>query len=134
MLQAARGRREGGTATATTEPAGPDSRPSPRAKLTSRPVRNGIDDRPDCGFPDAAWPDRLWGMTAPAQRVLIVAEPDYCFGRGPLKIRVERIDRTHPVWRDSENWYQVEGTQPASDGDEIGHRQVLVRGRRLAPS
>jgi hypothetical protein len=73
-------------------------------------------------------------MTAPAQRVLIVAEPDDCLGRGPLKIRVERIDRTHPVWRDGENWYRVEGAQLASDGDEIGHRRVLVRGRRLAPS
>jgi hypothetical protein len=44
-------------------------------------------------------------MTALAQRVLIVAEPDYCFGRRPIEIGVERIDRNRPVLGNGENWY-----------------------------
>jgi hypothetical protein len=60
------------------------------------------------------------------------AEADYCYGAGPLVIRVERVDWARPVAYDGENWYEVEGVEVAADGREIGRRQALVRGRRLA--
>jgi hypothetical protein len=60
------------------------------------------------------------------------AESDYCYGSGPLLLRVEHIDWSRPVLYDGENFYQVEGMEIAADGREIGRRQALVRGRRLA--
>ena len=70
-------------------------------------------------------------MTAPTGRVLTFAEPDYQYGAGPLKLRVEHIDRANPVRYDGENWYRVDGVQISGNGAELGRRQVLVRGRRL---
>ena len=66
--------------------------------------------------------------------VLEFAESDYCYGTGPLLMRVEHIDWNRPVLYDNENFYQVDGVEMAADGREIGRRQALVRGRRLAAS
>jgi hypothetical protein len=71
------------------------------------------------------------GVTASAGKVIRLSEPDYCYGLGPLTIRLDRIDRAHPVHYDGETWYHVEGVQLGSNGVEIGRRQLLVRGRRL---
>ena len=62
------------------------------------------------------------------------AESDYCYGTGPLLLRVEHIDWSRPVLYDNENFYQVDGVEMAADGREIGRRQALIRGRRLAAS
>ncbi len=35
-------------------------------------------------------------MTAPV-RVVVILEPDYQFGVGELRLRVERVDRVNPV-------------------------------------
>jgi hypothetical protein len=64
-------------------------------------------------------------------RVVTLAEADYCYGVGPVTLRVERIDAANPVQYDGEPWYQVEGVALRVDGSELGHRQVLARGRRL---
>jgi hypothetical protein len=72
-------------------------------------------------------------MTA-AGKVMSIAEPDYQYGVGALRLRVERVDRTNPVRYDGENWYRVEGVQLSASGTEIGPRTVLVRGRRLPPT
>lgn len=63
--------------------------------------------------------------------VLIFGEADYQYGVGPLRLRVERIDRTHPVLFDGENWYIVEGVQISVTGIELRPRRVLVRGHTL---
>jgi hypothetical protein len=72
-------------------------------------------------------------MTTAAGNVVttVIPEADYCYGRGPLKIRVDWIDRADPVRYDGENWYRVQGVQLSSTGAEIGRREILVRGRRL---
>lgn len=70
-------------------------------------------------------------MDAAAGRVLLLGEPDYCYGEGPLRIRVDRVDRANPVRYDGDTWYRVEGVQIGSTGVEVGRREVLVRGRRL---
>ena len=69
------------------------------------------------------------GPTGP---ISTFAEPDYRFGTGPLRMRVERIDWGQPVLAEGENWYEVYGIEIAADGREIGPRQALVRGTRLA--
>jgi hypothetical protein len=71
-------------------------------------------------------------QVAPRAPVLEFAESDYCYGTGPLLMRVEHIDWNRPVLYDNENFYQVDGIEITSDGREIGRRQALVRGRRLA--
>jgi hypothetical protein len=68
----------------------------------------------------------------PAPPVSHFVEPDYCYGTGPLTMRVEHIDWTKPVQYDGEAWYEVVGIEVASDGRELGRRRVLVRGRRLS--
>jgi hypothetical protein len=73
-------------------------------------------------------------QSAPRTSVLEFAESDYCYGTGPLLMRVEHIDWNRPVLYDNENFYQVDGVEIAADGREIGRRQALVRGRRLAAS
>jgi hypothetical protein len=65
------------------------------------------------------------------ERVLILAEADYRYGVGPLRIRVERIDRTNPARYDGEVWYPIEGVQIGGDGAELRRREVLVRAARL---
>jgi hypothetical protein len=71
-------------------------------------------------------------QAAPRAPVIEFAESDYCYGAGPLLMRVEHIDWNRPVLYDNENFYQVDGVEIAADGREIGRRQALVRGRRLA--
>jgi hypothetical protein len=61
------------------------------------------------------------------------AEADYCYGVGPLRIRVERIEWAAPVLYDGENWYEVDGVEIGPNGVVIGRRTALVRGRRLPP-
>ena len=63
----------------------------------------------------------------------VFAEPDYCYGSGPLTLRVEHVGWEKPVLYDGEDWYPVEGVEIAHDGTELGRRQVLIRGRRLSP-
>lgn len=63
--------------------------------------------------------------------VLEVVEDDYLYGAGVLRIKVERIDRIHPVRYADDDWYPVEGTQLGYNGVELGYRTVLVRARRI---
>ena len=65
-------------------------------------------------------------------RVLIVlAEADYRFGVGSLRLKVASIDWAHPMQYDGEAWYSVHGVHVGNDGAERERRLVLVRGRRL---
>jgi hypothetical protein len=63
--------------------------------------------------------------------VLVLAEADYMYGAGRLILRVEHIDRCHPISYDGEAWYPVRGIQIAANGVDIGDREAVVRGRRL---
>jgi hypothetical protein len=69
-------------------------------------------------------------MNAPSGREMILAEEDYCYGSGPIRIRVEKIDRV-PVDYHGEAFYRVEGVQLNATGAEVARREILVRGRRL---
>jgi hypothetical protein len=62
---------------------------------------------------------------------MVFAEVDYCYGTGPLRLRVQRIAWETPTLYDGETWYQVQGVEVLPNGTEGGQRQVLVRGRRL---
>jgi hypothetical protein len=70
-------------------------------------------------------------MTRSAGRVLTLAESDYQYGVGPLTLRVEQIDRSHPMPYEGEDWFPVEGVQIGPSGRYLGRRQVVVRGSRL---
>jgi len=64
--------------------------------------------------------------------VLVLAERDYLYGAGDLTLRVQRVEREAPIAYDEQSWYYVHGTQLGHDGRELGHRVVVVRGKRLA--
>ena len=73
----------------------------------------------------------LNSVTTVSGDVLTLLEPDYQYGVGPLRLRVECVDRAHPMVYEGENWYPVSGVQLSVDGTELATRQVLVRGSRL---
>ena len=68
----------------------------------------------------------------PSRPVSHFAESDYCYGKGSLAMRVERVDWAKPVEYDGDTWYEVDGVELTSDGREIGRRQALVRASRLS--
>jgi hypothetical protein len=65
--------------------------------------------------------------------VLDLAETDYLYGAGRLILRIQHIDRHHPISYNDEDWYPVRGTQISGNGIDIGDRETMVRGRRLLP-
>jgi hypothetical protein len=65
------------------------------------------------------------------RRVLVLAEVDYRFGAGTLRLAVTRVRWDAPQRDDDETWYEVEGTELTSDGRAVGLRSTLVRGSRL---
>ena len=71
------------------------------------------------------------GPDTPAGHVLTLAEADYRYGVGPLRLRVEHVDRRHPATYEGEVWFPVEGTQLRADGAELRRRAVLVKAARL---
>lgn len=73
-------------------------------------------------------------MSAPSGNVIVIAEADYRYGVGKLRLRLDRVDRLHPVPFDGEDWLQVEGVQLTADGTELRPRRVLVRARSLPRS
>lgn len=65
----------------------------------------------------------------PAPRVF--ADTDYCYGTGPLTLRIQHIDWDRPIRYADDIWYHVNGVEMAKTGMERGRRHVLIRGRRL---
>ena len=61
-------------------------------------------------------------------------EPDYAYGTGELRLRVEHVDRAYPIDYHGETRYLVQGMQLSTAGTELGRREVLVRGRQLPPA
>jgi hypothetical protein len=61
----------------------------------------------------------------------VFAEADYMYGVGPLTLRIERVDRAHPIRHDGDTWLQVDGVQLGYRDAEIGRRSALIRARRL---
>jgi hypothetical protein len=72
-------------------------------------------------------------VSTTAGKVIRLSESDYCFGQGPLTIRLDHVDRANPVRYAGDTWYRVEGVQMTANGIEIGRCEVLVRTRRLSP-
>lgn len=66
-----------------------------------------------------------------AQPVVVLAENDYRYGAGPLRLRIERIDRAAEFHLDGEAWVTVHGTRLRADGTELGPVRVVVRAARL---
>ncbi|MGX6600596.1 hypothetical protein ACWKSP_00445 [Micromonosporaceae bacterium Da 78-11] len=73
--------------------------------------------------------DRNRGPDRPASHF---EQTDYCFGVGPLRLRVEHVDWDNPVNYNDDIWYEVDGVEVSSTGQEVGRRQALVRAQRLA--
>jgi hypothetical protein len=86
---------------------------------------------------------RTWSLAAPIIRsgriqlavprwpAHVFAETDYCYGIGPLTLRVDRVEWTKPIPYEGDTWLEVEGTVIDPTGREGSRRQVLVRARRL---
>jgi hypothetical protein len=70
-------------------------------------------------------------VSTSTDKVIRLSESDYCFGQGPLTIRLDHVDVAHPVHYAGDTWYRVEGVQFTGTGVEVGKRELLVRRRRL---
>ncbi len=66
-------------------------------------------------------------VSGAANAELQVAEADYRYGTGTLRMRVERIDRSGEVELDGDVWLPVHGIRLRSNGTEVGEVQVFVR-------
>ena len=71
-------------------------------------------------------------LSVPPWPVHVFAESDYCYGIGPLALRVDRVEWTKPVPYEGDTWLEVEGVVVDSAGREGPRRQVLVRAKRLS--
>jgi hypothetical protein len=60
------------------------------------------------------------------------AETDYCYGIGPLTLKVDRVEWGRPVPYEGDTWLEVEGLVIDAAGREGARRQVLVRAQRLS--
>jgi hypothetical protein len=69
--------------------------------------------------------------THPTGRHQVFAEPDYLYGAGALALRVEHVDRGHPVHHAGDLWYPVVGMEIGYESAELGRREVLIRASRL---
>ena len=76
-----------------------------------------------------SWRQHRRGFALPGELTLL--EPDYQYGIGPLRLRLECVDWSGRMFYEGEYWYPVDGVQLDADGTELGRRQVLVRGSRL---
>lgn len=86
---------------------------------------------------------KVWALSAPVIRsgrlqlsvsrwpVHVFAEVDYCYGIGPLTLRVHRVEWAKPIPYEGDTWFEVEGTVIDKAGREGSLRQVLVRAGRL---
>ncbi len=64
--------------------------------------------------------------------VHVFEEPDYCWGIGPLALRLTRVEWDRPVPYEGDTWLEVEGLIVDRVSGVIGpRRQVLVRACRL---
>ncbi|MDT5041897.1 MAG: hypothetical protein QOE51_2882 [Actinoplanes sp.] len=70
-------------------------------------------------------------LSAPAGQVYVFAECDYCYGIGPLALRVARVEWHRPVPLEGDTWLEVEGVVIDPSGHEGPRRQVLVRAGQL---
>lgn len=69
--------------------------------------------------------------TGPGRLVLNLAEEDYRYGTGTLRLVVEQVQWSTPHHDDGELWYEVGGVEITNDGRTVGPRTALVRARRL---
>jgi hypothetical protein len=70
-------------------------------------------------------------LSVPRWPVHVFAETDYCYGVGPLTLRVRRVEWAKPIPYEGDTWLEVEGTVIDPAGREGTLRQVLVRAGRL---
>jgi hypothetical protein len=75
----------------------------------------------------------LTDMAQSSAQVVVLAERDYCYGRGQLTLRIGRVDYAHPVRYDNDLFYLVHGVQVSWTGADVAEREVLVRARLLRP-
>lgn len=67
----------------------------------------------------------------PERPVSQFAQDDYCFGSGPLWLRVERVRWDSPVDYNDDIWYEVDGVEVSTTGRDVRRRRVLIRAERL---
>ncbi|AGL21518.1 hypothetical protein [Actinoplanes sp. N902-109] len=62
----------------------------------------------------------------------VFEESDYCYGIGPLSLRLHRVEWDKPIPYEGDTWLEVEGTVIDPRTGEPGPtRQVLVRAGTL---
>jgi hypothetical protein len=59
------------------------------------------------------------------------AEADYRYGKGPLRLRVVRVEWARSIACEGDTWLETEAVEVDDDGREGAHRQLLIRAERL---
>jgi len=70
--------------------------------------------------------DRL-RQSGPAWPVYEFAESDYCYGIGPIRLRLQRVNWAQPIPHEGDMWFGVRGVVIDRLGREGAVREMLVR-------
>ena len=73
------------------------------------------------------------GVVGASVTVLDLAERDYLYGSGSLRLRLEQIDVSGLMQYDGDDWYPVRGVRLTRSGADLRRVWLLVR-RRCIPA
>ena len=59
------------------------------------------------------------------------AESDYCYGIGPIRLRLERVNWAQPIPHEGDYWLGVRGVVIDRSGREGAVREMLIRAARV---
>lgn len=58
-------------------------------------------------------------------------EADYCYGVGPIRFRLERVNWAQPIPHEGDTWFGVRGVVIDAAGRVGAVREMLVRASRI---
>ncbi|SDT75071.1 hypothetical protein [Actinoplanes derwentensis] len=70
-------------------------------------------------------------QSGPAWPVCEFDEADYCYGVGPIRFRLERVNWSQPIPHEGDTWLGVRGVVVDGSGREGAVREMLVRASRI---
>ena len=59
------------------------------------------------------------------------AESDYCYGVGPIRLRLVRVDWAKPIPHEDDTWLGVRAVVVDRAGREVAVREMLIRAGRV---
>ena len=75
--------------------------------------------------------DHVLRQSGPRWPVYEFAESDYCYGVGPIRLRLVRVDWDKPIPHEDDTWLGVRAVVVDRAGREVAVREMLIRAGRV---